>query len=73
MDWQVLTFNHGLYIFPDWTNTLGWVILSLLLVAIPLLAIVTLFQASGKTIFQVNNEKQLQGSVSAHLLIHAIY
>jgi len=52
MDWQVLTFNHGSYVFPDWTSTLGWIVLSFLLVAIPILAIVTLYQASGKTIFQ---------------------
>ena len=53
LDGQVLTFNHGLYVFPGWTDWLGWIVLSLLFVSVPLLAIITLFQASGKTIFQV--------------------
>jgi len=52
LDGQVLTFNHGLYVFPGWTDWLGWIVLSLLFVSVPLLAIITLFQASGKTIFQ---------------------
>ena len=46
-------YDHGTYVFPEWTAVLGWCVLTLILVPIPIFAILAIFQADGKSIIQV--------------------
>ena len=52
-DLKGLAYNHGTYVFPEWTAILGWSVLAFILVPVPLFGIVAISQASGKSIIQV--------------------
>lgn len=49
-----LTMNHGQYVFPAWTIGLGSAVLALILAAIPILAGLAIYEASGKTLLRVS-------------------
>lgn len=52
-DLKGLDYNHGTYVFPEWTVALGWSVVAFILVPVPLFGIVAISQASGKSIVQV--------------------
>ncbi|XP_046646776.1 sodium- and chloride-dependent betaine transporter-like isoform X1 [Daphnia pulicaria] len=51
-DLKGLDYNHGTYVFPEWTVALGWSVVAFILVPVPLFGIVAISQASGKSIIQ---------------------
>lgn len=53
IDLEGLVYDHGTYVFPEWTAVLGWSVLAFILVPVPLFSILAIYQASGKTIIQV--------------------
>ncbi len=54
IDLDDLTYNHGSYPFPSWTRTLGWSVVGLLLLPVPALGLVAVYEASGKSILEVS-------------------
>ena len=53
IDVERLMYDHGTYVFPEWTAVLGWCVLAFILVPVPLFSILAIYQASGKSIIQV--------------------
>ncbi len=51
-DYSTPTFNSGQYFFPTWCLAFGWIITSLSLVSIPLVAVLQVATANGKSVLQ---------------------
>ena len=64
IDLNVLSYDHGQYVFPKWTQILGWAVIAFILAAIPLFSIVAICQANGKSIIKVIKEKKLACCIS---------
>lgn len=54
-DLEVLTYNHDQYVFPKWTAILGWCVLSIIMLPIPLFGALSIVRADGKSFGDVSS------------------
>ncbi|XP_065344057.1 sodium- and chloride-dependent GABA transporter ine isoform X1 [Cloeon dipterum] len=62
IDYTRPTFNNGTYLYPPWAEGIGWIIASLSLICIPLMAIIVLVRMPGKSFWE-----KLRNSVKSHI------
>ncbi len=70
IDLEGLVYDHGTYVFPEWTAVLGWCVLAFIVVPVPLFGILAISQADGKSIIQVmrpDEEMKTRFSNLSHL------
>ena len=53
-DLEGLAYNHDEYVFPAWTATLGWCVLSIIMLPIPLFGVLSIIKADGQSFGEVS-------------------